>query len=188
MSQTPNSNGHKPRILGFSLVFLLIVLIGGAVYYNNRRRTTIVSGEVHPATDSSNEAAGDAEAAETVSEKPPEKEEAPVVAVPETPASSVRFSHAVGPVACVTRDSARYGLQVGFRLTYSDSSLVREIQQRQENIERLVRFVFARKVPAQINADSARVEILSRINGFLSTGKVEDLVFTAFDIIPMENP
>jgi flagellar basal body-associated protein FliL len=102
------------------------------------------------------------------------------------PPSGPKRNFAVGPVVCATADTARHGLRVGLRLVYSGDALEAELRQKQENIERIIRFVFVRKQLTQIDAESARQELLEKINAFLTEGKVEDLVFTTFDILPME--
>jgi flagellar basal body-associated protein FliL len=180
---TPTGRGGKIKVLRVAVPALLI---GAAAFFfiNNRRTDAVVDYEVAkkeaPVRRTAEPARPEpqAPAAETVP--------APAAAGPKNAASGPRLNFTVGPVVCATADTARHCLQVGVRLLYSGAALDREIKDKEENIARLVKFVFARKQLAQINADSARAEILEKVNAFLSQGRADDLVFTAFDIIPME--
>ncbi len=100
--------------------------------------------------------------------------------------ASVRHNISMGPIVCITADTTRYCLRVGVRLFYEAGPIDKEIEERQENIVKLIRLVFLKKTLIQVNAETARMEILDKINSFLSAGKAQDLIFTVFDIIPME--
>lgn len=124
-------------------------------------------------------------------------EAAPAAAAPAPPASSGkaaalprerRAEYAILPVACRTADTAGHSLLVGVKLIYEKGPLDREIRTRENNIIHLLKFVFSGRVPSQIEADPVRAEIKDRINAFLSTGQVRDVIFTTLDIIPKVTP
>jgi len=169
----PDKKKSALRILVTLIALLLVVT--ALLYYNNRRYLSVV--------DYSTVKRPEAAAADTP--KPP-------LAPPSGPrplrlrASEAGLNFAIGPVVCATADTARHCLQVGVRLMFTGAALEKEISGKRENIERLIKFVFSGKQLAQINAESARAELLGKINAFLTAGRADDLIFTAFDIIPME--
>jgi len=176
MAIPPEESGKKSGRRVILPAVLLIIAVIAILFYNNRRAYPVVD---YDAVKKEAPKAGTPE--ETAPGMPPASD-----ARPKTAPAGARLNAAFGPLVCATADSSRHCLQVGIRLMYSGAALDREIKDKKENIERLVKFVFSGKQLAEINADSARAELLGKINAFLSAGKADDLVFTAFDIIPME--
>jgi flagellar basal body-associated protein FliL len=176
MSQ-PNKPGKgKKALLAVAAIFSILLFLISVVYYNNSRQETSIV-DYNTIRD----------AADTVAilEKnidPPENSKPDG----KNSKSIVKRNISIGPIVCSTSDSGRQCLQVGIRLSFDAGPLDREIEEKQENIIRLIKFVFINKTVAEINAEKARTEILDKINSFLSTGKTSDLIFTVFDIIPME--
>jgi len=82
-----------------------------------------------------------------------------------------------------TADTNRLALQMSLKFQVSGQIVADEIAAHQDNIIRLIRFVFTSKLPSQIRADSCRIELREKINAFLVSGKVRDVVFTHLEVI-----
>jgi flagellar basal body-associated protein FliL len=99
-----------------------------------------------------------------------------------------RSEFTLAPVVCPVADSAGHRLLLGIKLVYEKGPLDREIRLKEKNIAQLMKFVLSDKAPSSIEASVIRRELKERINAFLTSGKVRDVVFTSFDIIPRAAP
>ncbi|MFH0921639.1 MAG: hypothetical protein V1913_14910 [Fibrobacterota bacterium] len=158
---TPHKFPVKP-VLILNLLAVLVLLI----YFNNAKRFTRKPAPAAPVSSVAKPSA--VLSAKTVVQAPAER----------------RYRSDLPPVLCKTRDTVGYLVKAGLAFVYADPVLSVEIREKEEGIRTLVRYVFADKVIAQIEAERCRKEILEKVNRFLTRGRVEDAVFTAFDIVP----
>lgn len=98
------------------------------------------------------------------------------------------FAFFIPPFLCPTADSFGFRIQVGLKLLGLGDSLLAEVKEKQSGLTQLTQFTFSRLSPSQIHADSVRVKLQERINGYLKLGRLNDLSFTAFDVVPPETP
>jgi flagellar basal body-associated protein FliL len=188
MPPTPDSKKKNSAPI---VIVLIVLLLGAGAFLIHRRNQSLAVIDFSVARQAlkAGPAPAGAKAAPDSAVPAAQPGPQPAAVVPEKNTGAragTRYSVSIGPVVCATADTSRHLLQVGVRLNFSDPALEKEINAKRENIERLIKFVFSKKQLVQINAESARAELLDKINAFLTSGRADDLIFTAFDILPME--
>ncbi|OGS34218.1 MAG: hypothetical protein A2293_14210 [Elusimicrobia bacterium RIFOXYB2_FULL_49_7] len=163
-------------MLKFLLPGLLLLVILGLFIRNNLHQRVAVSYETVKSAAPSLE----------------KKKRTETIPLPDTLSRTLpagqRAEYVLAPIHCRTADTSGLSLLIGLRLVFEKGPLSAEMADKEDNIIRLVKFVFSDKVPAQIDIPRVRSEILGRLNAFLTSGKVVDILFTTFDIIPKAAP
>ena len=89
-----------------------------------------------------------------------------------------------------TADEETYTViaKVGLGYDPSNKQLYAEIVSRADKLQDLMRSYFTQKSHAEIeprNEHIVKQELLIRVNGILANGKVEDVIFYQYNVIPM---
>jgi len=107
---------------------------------------------------------------------------------PQKKVDSSEVSVLFSSVFCPTADTMGFRILVGLSMYVGDSSVYKEIKEKEEGVVRLIQFTFSKLLPTQIESERLKELLMDRINGYLLKGRVKSIKFTQFDIVPLETP
>ena len=89
-----------------------------------------------------------------------------------------------------TADETPYTViaRIGLGYDRDDDRLYNELNERKDKLQDLIRSYFTQKTAAEVEPrNEARVkqEMLIRVNAILSAGKIEDVIFFEYNVIPL---
>ena len=89
-----------------------------------------------------------------------------------------------------TADETAFTVIARIALGYDDSNtqLYNELNTRNKKLQDLIRSYFTQKMAVEImpkNEEVVKEQIKTRVNGILSNGKIEDVIFLEYNVIPL---
>ena len=94
------------------------------------------------------------------------------------------------PIRTRTADEVPYTViaRIGLGYDPDNTSLYREIGERNDKLQDLLRSYFTQKTAKEVEAKNefiVKQDLLIRVNAILANGKVEDVIFYEYNVIPL---